>query len=242
MVNVREDLTGRYFGRWKVIKQAEDYILPTTGQHYAQWLCECSCEEHTIKVIQQGHLKSQKSLSCGCYNKERIKETHKKYNKYILYEKYGVLWTSNTNEEVYFDIDDAEQILKYCWYKDSTGYAASTINDKTTRLHAYLGFKWYDHCNRNKLDNRKENLRQCTQKENNINNGIKNNNTSGIIGVYFHSRSKKWKAQININKKTKSLGTFIDKIEAIKARLKAEREHYGEFAPQRHLFEVYGIS
>ena len=31
------------------------------------------------------------------------------------------------------------------------------------------------------------------------------------------------------------------KKDAIIARLKAEKEHYGEFAPQRHLFAQYGI-
>ena len=38
----REDLTGRMFGRWKVIGPAEDYIRPY-GYHEPQWLCECSC-------------------------------------------------------------------------------------------------------------------------------------------------------------------------------------------------------
>lgn len=240
MVKVKEDLTGQHFGKWEVIEQAEDYVSPL-GKHEAQWLCKCNCESHTIKVVQQAHLKSRKSLSCGCYNKERIRETHKKTNKYILYEDYGILWTSNTNEEVYFDIEDAEQILKYCWYKDCTGYPASTINDKTTRLHVHLGFKWYDHCNRNKLDNRKENLRPCTDSQNGTNKNLRVDNTSGVIGVYWFSRDKKWKAQININKKTKGLGTFDNKKDAIKARLKAEVEHYGEFAPQKHLFEEYGI-
>ena len=38
----REDLTGRMFGRWKVIGPAEDYIRPDE-YHEPQWLCECSC-------------------------------------------------------------------------------------------------------------------------------------------------------------------------------------------------------
>lgn len=41
--------------------------------------------------------------------------------------------------------------------------------------------------------------------------------------------------------KQKSLGKFINKKDAIVARLKAEKEYFGEFAPQRRLFEEYGI-
>lgn len=51
----------------------------------------------------------------------------------------------------------------------------------------------------------------------------------------------KWEAYIQLNKKRKSLGYFNNKEDAIKARLEAEAIYYKEFAPQRHLFEQYGI-
>ena len=241
MVKVKEDLVGKKFGRLTVIEQAEDYINPKTGGHYARWLCECDCEEHNRVIVQQSHLKSKRSLSCGCYNKEKIKETHKKVNEYKLLDDYGILWTSNTKEEVYFNLNDADKILQHCWYKDCEGYPATSINSKTIRLHVFLGLKWHDHQNKNKLDNRRINLRPCTYSQNNMNIGIRIDNTSGIIGVYWFSRDKKWKAQINIDGKTKNLGTFIDKEDAIKTRLNAESKYYGEFAPQKHLFEQYGI-
>lgn len=41
--------------------------------------------------------------------------------------------------------------------------------------------------------------------------------------------------------KTKTLGRFNNLSDAIKTRLKAEKEYYGEFAPQRNLFEQYGV-
>lgn len=66
---------------------------------------------------------------------------------------------------------------------------------------------------------------------------------SGIIGVtpVKDSNPQKWKAYITVNKKNINLGSYFDKNDAIIARLNAEREYWGEFAPQRHLFEEYGI-
>lgn len=240
MVNVREDLTGKIFGRWEVLCQAEDYIDPQ-GHHYARWLCECSCDDHNKRAILQSHLKSNQTQSCGCYNKDRTRETHRKTNEYDLSGEYGILWLSNTNEECYFDLEDAEKVLQHSWYKDNVGYPASTINGRTTRMHVFLGFKWYDHHNRNKLDNRKENLVSCTRQENNRNKNLSSLNKSGVSGVYWYNRDNKWKVQITLNNKTIHLGTFIDKNEAIRTRLQAEKQHFRDFAPQRHLFKQYGI-
>lgn len=241
MVKVKEDLTGRIFGRWLVLEQADDYVDPK-GNRSARWLCECLCDDHNQRVVQQSHLKHGKTQSCGCYNKERVKETHRKNNKYDLSGEYGVLWSSNTNEEAYFDLEDADKILEHSWYKDNTGYLASTVNGKIVRLHVFLGFKWHDHHNRNKLDNRKENLVPCTRQENNRNKSIQSTNKSGVSGVYWYKRDSKWKAQITIDNKAIYLGTFLNKDDAIKARLQAEKQYYGEFAPQRHLFAQYGVS
>ena len=50
-----------------------------------------------------------------------------------------------------------------------------------------------------------------------------------------------WQVYISINKQRTHLGYFDNKEDAIKTRLKAEIKYYGEFAPQRHLFEQYNI-
>ena len=100
----------------------------------------------------------------------------------------------------------------------------------------------YDHKNRNKLDNRRCNLRKCTYTENNQNISLKVNNTSGVTGVTWNQRDKCWQARIGMGYKSKSLGCFSNKDDAIVARLKAEQEYFGEFAPQKHLYEKYGIT
>jgi hypothetical protein len=49
-------------------------------------------------------------------------------------------------------------------------------------------------------------------------------------------------ASINVNKKICWLGRYLNKKDAIVARLQAEAKYYGEFAPQQHLYEQYGIT
>jgi hypothetical protein len=241
MVNVKEDLTGRIFGRLTVLRQVEDYIYPD-GKHRAQWLCECGCDEHN-KVVSTGQNLKRKNgtKSCGCLRRENG-ERLKKQNRVEFFADYVVLWTNNTNKMVYFDVDDAEKILQYCWFEDtSTGYARTNINNKTITMHTFLGYKRPDHRNQNKLDNRKENLIMCTQKENNRNMPKRATNTSGFIGVSWHKAAQKWTAQITIDGKSKYLGCFQNKEDAIVVRLKAEKEYFECFAPQRHLFERYNI-
>lgn len=47
MVKVKEDLTGKAFGNWKVIERVADKISKS-GQARAAYLCECQCEKNFI--------------------------------------------------------------------------------------------------------------------------------------------------------------------------------------------------
>ena len=99
-----------------------------------------------------------------------------------------------------------------------------------------------DHINRNPKDNRKSNLRIVESYKNSVNKKIREGSTSGIIGVNWDKNRSKWMVRISYKNKTTTLGRFDNKNEAIKTRLKAELEYFGrDFAPQRHLFEEYGV-
>ena len=63
-----------------------------------------------------------------------------------------------------------------------------------------------------------------------------------INGVNFRQDRSKWVANIKIKGKTLSLGFYLNKEDAIRARLEAEAKYFKEFAPQRHLFGQYGIT
>ena len=250
MVKVRNDLTGQIFNRLTVLYQSEDHV-DKNGRHYAQWLCECSCDEHKQIIVRSSSLVSGNTQSCGCLHTEgliRIGKNNKKTNEYDLSGEYGIGYCSNTGNEFYFDLEDYEKIKDYCWNEHilKGGYHTLEARDGDTkqliRMQWLICGKNYDHINRNSLDNRKCNLRPASKNENNQNHKLFNTNTSGFSGVHFVERTGKWCARITVNNKRKHLGYFINKYDAVVARLKAELKYYGiNFAPQRHLFKEYNI-
>ena len=248
-----EDLTGRQFGRLTGIKRAPDKSSPN-GTHRTMWLCQCNCGNSQLKIVDAYNLKHHKTESCGCLQKENSKkatQNNRKKNKYDLSGEYGIGWSSNTNEEFYFDLEDYNLIKDYCWYvritnnnkKNHKKYHCleTWIDNKAMRFTEMIGCKYRDHIDRNPLNNRKENLRECTQSDNSKNHSLYSNNKSGVSGVCYHSSTSKWSSNITVNYKTINLGEFVDKEDAIIARLNAELKYFGEFAPQRHLFEQYEI-
>lgn len=79
-----------------------------------------------------------------------------------------------------------------------------------------------DHINRVRDDNRLSNLRSVSRSENLKNKKIPDSNTSGVMGVHWHNRTRRWIARIGVSGKKKSLGTFLNKEDAVRARKHAE--------------------
>ena len=105
-------------------------------------------------------------------------------NEIVMYEGYAemILYNSRGIEvaRTLIDIEDIEKVSQYKWCLDNKGYVTTNkINDKKVLLHRFImniwknEFDWdsnvIDHINRNPLDNRKENLRIVSQRENNNN-------------------------------------------------------------------------
>ena len=82
----------------------------------------------------------------------------------------------------------------------------------------------------NTLDNRKSNLRICTSSQNKANSKIRTDNRSGMKGVRFHRRLKRWTAEIKINGKSKRLGWYATAEQAAEAYKNSAVELFGEFA------------
>jgi hypothetical protein len=243
-------------------------VIERTGSNNhneSLWLCECNCEQHTRIVRPGGDIRNGTTKSCGCLRREVSAKTvlnvqpsavkaasqnNKGYNEVVLnledkHGLYGIGYCHNTGKEFYFDMDDYDKIKDICWneqYKNmSTLQGRDLTTNRMVRMHSFLGYTHHDHADRNELNNRKYNLRPATTQENARNHNRQKNNTSGVIGVGWLVQQNKWRAYIYIDKKHIGLGTFDNKNDAIIARLKAEQKYFGEFAPQKHLYEQYGI-
>ena len=217
--------SGDRYWRLTIIEEVEPYIY-SSGYKERMVKCRCDCGNPTIVRLKD--LRSGKTQSCGCLQF--------KTNKYDLSGEYGIGYTSNTNEPFYFDLEDFDKIKNYCWAEhklSDSGYKAleTVVNKKTVRFHYLLDKKGWDHINRNPFDNRKSNLRKTTPEGNARNHTIRKDNTSGTSGVYYLEKTGKWKAGIGLNGKMKHLGVFDTYEEAVEARVKAEKEHYGEWSP-----------
>jgi len=87
-----------------------------------------------------------------------------------------------------------------------------------------------DHKKHTTLDNRKQNLRTCTRKQNNSNSSSRKGSTSKYLGVSFDKNRKKWTVRVKIDGRVKSLGRFDEEREAAVVYNEAAKKHYGEFA------------
>lgn len=155
------------------------------------------------------------------------------YDGAIEVKLYGKndLWTI-------LDIEDFERLHDFRFYLRS-GYAAINPEVKYVSLHKVIvDYPVVDHINRDKLDNRKCNLRSVTQGQNCMNRSMRSDNISGYKGVYWYKRDQKWQAQIMINGRSKSLGRFVDILDAARSYDKAAIEHFGDFAVLNFPLEV----
>jgi hypothetical protein len=138
------------------------------------------------------------------------------------------------------DNEDYKYLSQFKWHLSSNGYAVMTTHNyvdgvrKTYHpaMHSLVNKtpkgKSTDHINENKLDNRRKNLRTCTQSQNMANRGFQKNNKSGYKGVYWSEG--KWTAQIRFKGETIHLGRSKDIKEAAQLYSNAASHYFGEFA------------
>lgn len=213
----RKPLNGKKFNFLTVIEQAEDYVSPS-GKRQIQWLCMCDCGNE--KIILGALLKSGKVKSCTC---QKIKLLKKK-NEYDINGNEVIVYFNNCDQKMICDLKDWEKLKQYCWVLGESGYAEARVNGKTKLFHHFVIQSSVgndrDHINRDKLDNRKCNLRVVSRTINNYNR--ENFNKYGVKGVYC--KNGKFISRITYKNKQQYLGSFNTIEEAKTARENAELE------------------
>lgn len=133
-----------------------------------------------------------------------------------------LFFTNKSNKEI---------VSKFNWGKMADGYSATRVNGKTCAIHRLLTSApdgtVVDHINRNKKDNRNENLRITDKSINAFNAKRRTTNKSGRTGVWFRRDTQRWAAEIKKDGKKHSLGCFATFSEAVQAREDGERFFYG---------------
>lgn len=150
-------------------------------------------------------------------------------------KRVAIIDLKNANDFCIVDKEDEEKLNQYSWYKNDAGYALNKSGKIAIRMHRLLmnctNDMVVDHINRNKLDNRKENLRIVTQSNNGKNlTKTSSNTTSKYKGVCWYKRDKKWRAYIVLNNKQVHLGYFDNQISAAEAYNHKAKELFKEFA------------
>jgi hypothetical protein len=209
-------IPGEKYGKLTIISEAG-----RNPKGNIMWICRCDCGR-TVEY-HGSQLKKGKAVTCQkC--------------AYGYYDFIGDTVICRLPDNVTFLIDkeDYPLVSQYPWRLTTSGYLTAYIRGKKTRLHYLLmprmPGKLCDHMNRDKMDNRKCNLRYATSSENLFNKSIQSNNTTGYIGVSKCINSDRYRAYINFHKKRICLGVFDDPKKAALARDNAARLYHGEFA------------
>jgi hypothetical protein len=120
---------------------------------------------------------------------------------------------------------------KFATWKTTNGYNKTSYKGKRLAVHRVVWLlhkgEWpkgeIDHINRNRADNRIENLRDVSRHVNAANRP----DAASMTGTTWHPDKRKWKAKIQNNKKYIHIGYFNTQIEAHEAYLRVRREICG---------------
>jgi hypothetical protein len=133
---------------------------------------------------------------------------------------------------MFFDVEDFDKVNQHTWCIDCSKikkeYATTNIKQisgkyKKKSAHRLLINEpkdlQVDHINGNTFDNRKSNLRIVTQ-------SVNQHNRITARGYYWSKQTKRWKAQIRVNKKVIYVGSYNTEAEARTAYLEAKKKYH----------------
>lgn len=137
-------------------------------------------------------------------------------------------------EAILVSPEDWRELAQYSWYVSVQGYACRKPGAQVVLMHREVlrtDAQTVDHANGDRLDNRRENLREATFSQNNYNRGCRG---ATYRGVTCDRRdpplSKPWKAAIRVGGKELNLGRYVCAEYAATAYALAAYLYLGEFA------------
>jgi len=219
------------FGKLKVLRKHTERDI----SNRILWVCICDCNPSKEILIPGHYLSKGTKDNCGCETTNKQSKSKKKYNLYNLTGEYGIGYTLK-GEEFYFDLEDYDKIKDYCWNVHDEYIEANSLvkGSKNLKMHRLImditeGVIKIDHIHHKKYDNRKSQLRICSNAENCANHVLQSNNTSGKSGINYRKDTGKWRVRIWKDFKCHNIGQFISFEDAVIARDKAEIEYFQEF-------------
>jgi hypothetical protein len=141
---------------------------------------------------------------------------------------------ATNGEDILIDADLFDVLSTRKWHIRD-GYAISYVTAKCIiAMHRAIANPpdgmFTDHINRNRADNRRANLRVCSQTQNARNSKLRKDNTTGYKGVALAPEGDRYHAQIRVNNRPIWLGTHYTPVAAALAYDEAARKYHGEFA------------
>lgn len=193
------DLTGNVFGRLTVLGD----VGKRTKNGKVLWHCLCECG--TVTFVRTDHLKNGSITSCGCLNDEKKHERFKDLtgtetgNFKIIDRAYS------KNSRIYWNC-----ICKHC------GNHVELQSNQIDR---------YSSCGCKHNRSTKERMAEIRDPESLKTNKPTAKSTTGVRGVYFNKQKNRYQVFINVDKKSKYLGSYTSLEEATKIRREAEEEY-----------------
>jgi hypothetical protein len=142
--------------------------------------------------------------------------------------------------EAHVDEADVGKVIGYKWTRNGYGYAVTYVptdsGHQLVMMHRLVvdakRGQIVDHANGDPLDNRRDNLRFCSHAENMRNSKRRKHNKLGVKGVFveYPCGRARYRAQIRIDGKKLSLGSYDTIDEAQQAYAEAAKKYHGEFA------------
>jgi hypothetical protein len=144
-----------------------------------------------------------------------------------LGKRYAKVVLSNSPTPALVDLDDYELVKDYRWHLDTNGYASTNIpfgdgKHNYVKMHRLIlntkSFQLVDHCNFNRLDNRRTNIRIASRAQKSSNRVRQRNNGSSIFkrvsNQSYKSLRSPWAVSIGFNGKQYHLGSFKEERHA----------------------------